>query len=169
MKALLLISLVFIAATCAFAQTKVTDELTLAPGVAKHDGLDEVYRKFSKAYRSLDHKVFSEIYTENAAYLVPGDNIQIGGTGIVKSFDDFFTAIRSRGQNVTISFEIIQRKVEGSMAYDVGIYTLNTYKDKASLGSGRGKFVVVALRDGARWRFQVDGYNDLPKPNPAQQ
>lgn len=169
MKALLLISLVFIAATSAFAQTKVTDELTLAPGVAKHDGLDDVYRRFSKAYRDLDHKIFAELYTENAAYLVPGDNIQIGGTGIVKSFDDFFTAIRSRGQKANISFEIVQRKVEGSMAYDVGIYTLTTsYAGKTSIGSGRGKFVVVALRDGPRWRFQVDGYSDLPKPNPAQ-
>lgn len=162
MKTLVSITILFVSLS-AFAQTKVTDELTLAPGVAKHAGMDEVYSKFSKAYRDLDYKIFGELYTESAAYLVPGDNIQIGGTAVVKSFEAFFTSVRNSKENITISFEIVQRKVSGSMAYDVGIYTLTNYKDGVARGTGSGKFIVVAVREGQRWRFQVDGYSDLPK------
>lgn len=149
--------------------TRVTDELTLEPGVAKHVGLDEVYRKFSKAYRELDSAAFSSLYTADAAYLVPGNMIQIGGVDIVKSFESFFSSIRSKNGKLTISFNIVQRKAEKSMAYDVGVYTLRTFsKDNVETGSGRGKFVVVAVRDGGRWKFQVDGYSDMPADKSKQ-
>jgi len=143
--------------------TRVTDELTLETGVEKHSGLDEVYRKFSKAYRDLDSAAFAGIYSSDAAYLVPGNNIQIGGVEIVKSFDDFFRSIKSRDSRLTIAFNIFQRKIDKSMAYDVGVYTLKTFnKDNVEVNSGRGKFVVVALREGTKWKFQVDGYSDMP-------
>ena len=63
---------------------------------------------------------------------------------------------------MTISFQIFQRKVEKTMAYDVGIYTIRQFKDGKEAGTGQGKFVVVALKqtDG-QWRFQVDGYSNL--------
>lgn len=163
MKVLLVFAFIVAIAVPGFAQTKVTDELSLDAGVAKHAGIDEIYRKFSKAYRDLDHKVFSELYTESAAYLVPGDDIQVGGGDIVKGFERFFDSVRGKNERMTISFQIVQRKVAGSMGYDVGIYTLSNFKGNAKLGTGRGKFVVVAVRDGARWQFQVDGYSDMPK------
>jgi ketosteroid isomerase-like protein len=64
-----------------------------------------------------------------------------------------------------ISFRIAQRQVEQNFAYDVGIYTLTSFNDKGEARTSKGKFMVVAKRekDGV-WRFQVDGYNDLPKP-----
>jgi ketosteroid isomerase-like protein len=147
---------------------KVTDELTLDAGVARHAGLDDVYKRFSKAYRDLDPSAVGAIYSKSAAYLVPGDNIIIGSDPILKSFTDFFTTVQGRNEKIAISFRIVQRKVEGSMAYDVGIYTLRTFKENVEKGSGQGKFVVVALREGDVWRFQVDGYSDLPKSKAAQ-
>ena len=64
-----------------------------------------------------------------------------------------------------ISFRIAQRQAEQNLAYDVGIYTLTSFNDKGEARTSKGKFMVVAKRekDGV-WRFQVDGYNDLPKP-----
>lgn len=67
---------------------------------------------------------------------------------------------------MTISFQIFQRKVDKSLGYDVGIYTIRQYKDGKEVGMGQGKFVVVAVKEkNGKWRFQVDGYSDL---KPAQ-
>lgn len=167
MKALFILVFILSVAFTGLSQTRVTEELSLDGGATRHAGIDDVYRKFSKAYRELDHKVFAELYSDSAAYLVPGDEIMLGGQGIVKSFESFFTGVRARNEQITISFQILQRKVSGTMGYDVGIYTLSTFKNGVKLGSGRGKFIVVAVREGDRWRFEVDAYNDLPK-KPAQ-
>lgn len=169
MKAILILMLLAVGPLA--AQTgalKVTDELTLDAGVTRHAGLDDVYRRFSKAYRDLDPSVVGGIYTKSAAYLVPGDNIMIGNDPILRSFTDFFTTVRGRNEKIAISFRIVQRKVEGSIGYDVGIYTLRTFKNNSEQGSGQGKFVVVGVREGDVWRFQVDGYSDLPKPKAGQ-
>lgn len=140
-------------------------ELTLDRGVAKHAGVDEIYAKFSKAYRELDHAAFMSLYTKDAAYLVPGSNIDIGNESITDGFKRFFDSVRDKGETLTISFQIVQRKVSGNLGYDVGIYTLRNHKDGKQLGEGTGKFVVVTVKEGKTWKFQVDGYSDLPKGN----
>lgn len=148
------------------AQVTVAEELTLAAGVQEHAGLDEVYKRFSKAYRDLDADAFAEIYTPSAAYLVPGQEVQIGLDGIAANFARFFNSVRQRDARLTISFEIVQRKVIGPMAYDVGIYTIRTFdKEDAQIGLGKGKFVVVALREDGSWKFQVDGFSAMPANN----
>ncbi len=145
------------------AQVKVTDELALAPGVQRHAGLDEVYRKFSQAYRELDANAFKGIYTSDAAYLIPGQEVQIGIDPVTANFARFFDSVRQTEARLTISFEIVQRKAESSMAYDVGIYTIRTFNNQgAEIGTGKGKFVVVGLRTNDEWKFQVDGYSALP-------
>lgn len=150
-------------ASAVTAQVKVTDELTLAPGVQKHAGLDEIYRKFSQAYRDLDAAAFKQIYTSDAAYLVPGQNVEIGIEPVTANFARFFDSVKQREARITIAFEIVQRKAESSMAYDVGIYTIRTFnKQGAEIGAGKGKFVVVGLRTNNEWKFQVDGYSAMP-------
>lgn len=137
-------------------------ELTLENGVSAHQGMDAVYKQFSEAYRTLNVEKVTNLYTENAAYLVPDMDIQQGHAEIRQGFKGFFDWIKQEKQNMTISFQIFQRKVEENMGYDVGIYTIRRYKDGKEVGKGQGKFVVVALKqtDGT-WRFQVDGYSNL--------
>jgi len=149
-------------------EVKVSEELVLSPGVERHAGIDEVYRRFSKAYRDLDASAFNSLYAKDAAYLVPGAEIDIGSESIAKSFGSFFDSIKRRNANVTISFRIVQRMVEGRFGYDVGIYSLRTFVSGKEVNSGRGKFVVVAVREGRTWKFQVDGYSGLPSEKPAQ-
>ncbi|HMQ05393.1 MAG TPA: DUF4440 domain-containing protein [Pyrinomonadaceae bacterium] len=136
--------------------------ITLRAGVSKHQGLDDLYRSFNDAYRTLNVDSVASIYTETAAYLVPDDDIRIGREQVRNSFSVFFEAVRKSGQSLDITFDIVQRKVEGPIGYDVGIYTLRTLKNGKEVGKGSGKFVVVAVRDtGGRWQFQVDGYSGL--------
>jgi uncharacterized protein (TIGR02246 family) len=139
-----------------------TDELTLEKGVAAHKEIDTIYKTFSDAYRTLDADKVTNLYSETAAYLAPNDNIQQGRAAIRPSFQSFFDYVKKEGRTMTISFQIVQRKVDKNLAYDVGIYTIRQYKDGKEINQGQGKFVVVAVKEkDGKWRFQVDGYSDL--------
>lgn len=162
MKKLLLLSLLLLVSFSANAQTS---ELVLEKGVLAHKGIDDIYRQFSESYRSLNPEIVTNLYTESAAYLVPDDDIMQGREKIRASFQGFFDSVKKDGRTMTISFQIFQRKADKLMAYDVGIYTLRSFKDGKEIGMGQGKFVVVAVKEkDGKWRFQVDGYSGL-KPS----
>lgn len=140
-------------------------QLNLEDGVASHEGMDSVYAKFSEAYETLKPETVANLYTEDAAYLSPNQAITNGRKAILENFSGFFKNVKNRGQKMTISFQILQRKVGEDMGYDVGIYTIYFYKDGRSVNSSKGKFVVVAVKDkDKKWRFQVDGYSALAPP-----
>lgn len=143
-----------------FAQGK---DLTLEDGVTKHAGIDGIYSKFAQGYRDLDPKAVANLYTEAALYLPPGSDIKRGRNAILQDFSGFFNSTRSEGRKLSITFQILERKVSGDLAYDVGIYTLTNTNASGTASSGKGKFVVVAIKgkDGV-WRFQLDTYNDMP-------
>jgi uncharacterized protein (TIGR02246 family) len=166
MKILILALLITFAPLAANAQTA---ELTLEKGVAAHAGVDAIYKAFSDAYRALDVEKVAGLYTENAAYLAPGSDLQQGRAAIRPTFKSFFDWIKNENRTMSISFQIFQRRVDKNMAYDVGVYTIRQYREGKQIGdAGQGKFVTVAVREkDGKWRFQVDGYNDL-KPPPKQ-
>jgi len=141
-------------------------QLNLDEGVVSHKGIDSVYAKFSEAYETLKPETVANLYTEDAAYLSPNQPITNGRKAILENFASFFQNVKGRGQKMTISFQIMQRKVGQDMGYDVGIYTIYFYKNGRSVNSSKGKFVVVAVKDkDKKWRFQVDGYSGLEPQN----
>lgn len=144
-----------------------TGELVLEKGVAAHKEIDAIYKTFSQAYRALDAEKVANLYSASAAYLLPESDILQGREAIRPTFKSFFEYVKNEGRTMTISFQIFQRKVDKNLAYDVGIYTIRQTKDGKEIGTGRGKFVVVAVKEKTgNWRFQVDGYSDL---KPAKQ
>jgi len=159
MKKLLLLLIVLFVSIHARAQNS---ELVLEKGVEAHKGMDAIYRQFSESYRTLDAVKVVNLYTETAAYLQPNDDLLQGRDKVRGIFAPFFEMVKKDGQTMTISFQIFQRQADTNLAYDVGIYTLRSYKDGKEINIGRGKFVVVAVKekDGV-WRFQVDGYSGL--------
>ena len=146
-------------------ETKAAGCLVLEEGVAAHNGLDEIYGRFTAGYKKLDAASVANLYSETAAYLAPGENLDIGRQKVLETFTKFFDSVRKQNGRMEISFRIVQREVDQNLAYDVGIYTLTSFNEKGEARASKGKFMVVAKRekDGV-WRFQVDGYNDLPKP-----
>ena len=139
-----------------------TSELVLEKDAAAHKEIDDIYRQFSEAYRMLDAEKVINLYTETAAYLQPNDDLLQGRDKVRGVFSPFFNSVKKAGQTMTISFQIFQRKTDVNMAYDVGIYTLRSYKNGKEIGAGNGKFVVVAVKEkDGKWRFQVDGYSGL--------
>ncbi|HUF03920.1 MAG TPA: SgcJ/EcaC family oxidoreductase [Aridibacter sp.] len=150
----------FFLAHSAHAQAR----LTLDPGVEPHKGIDEIYKKFSKAYDDLDPAGVADLYTESAAYLSPGTVITIGRETILSNFTRTFDSVRSRKLKWKINFRIVQREAGENLGYDIGIYSLTATQEDGASRTDRGKFVVVTKKgkDGV-WRFQVDGYSDMPK------
>jgi len=158
--------ILFSGTTCVSAQAENSENLhriSLASGVERHQGIDEIYIKFSKAYDLLDASMVADRYTETAAYLSPGSDIRIGRDKILSSFSSSFENSRKAGNTRKISFHIVQREVSGDLGFDVGIFTLTSTEKSGASRTFRGKFVVVTKKgkDGV-WRFQVDGYSDLP-------
>lgn len=134
------------------------------PGVEAHAGLDAVYRTFHEGYETLTPKTVADLYTENALYLSPNDDVVRGRSAVEDNFRSFFGSVRESGDRLRIRFEILDRDVSEDLAYDVGYYILQrTSGDDTS--THRGKFVVVARRgaDGV-WKFHVDGYSGVPTP-----
>ena len=120
-------------------------ELILEKGVKRHKGIDAIYKSFSESYRTLKPEIVANLYKEDAAYLSPNNDITNGRKAILDNFTNFFKSVKSRGQNMTISFQIFQRRVTKKMGYDVGVYTINFYKDGKKVNDSKGKFVVVAV------------------------
>lgn len=162
MKKLIFLSILFFVSLNANAQN---NDLNLEKGVSPHREIDAIYKDFSEAYRTLNVEKVANLYSDTAAYLVPNDNILQGREQIRPTFKSFFDYVKNENRTMTISFQIVQRKVDKNLAYDVGIYTIRQYKDGKEAGTGQGKFVTVAVREkDGKWRFQVDGYSDLKPP-----
>jgi len=147
---------------CVFGVSAQDSELILEDTVRSHKEIDSIYKKFSESYRTLKPKTVANLYTEDAAYLSPNNDILSGRKAVLKNFTDFFNNIRNSNRTMTISFRIFQRKVKKKIGYDVGIYTINFYKEGKVMSVSKGKFIVVAVKGkDKKWRFQVDGYSSL--------
>ncbi len=153
----------FVFGSSAFGQ--LDGSLTLEKGLTPHREIDDIYKRFSEGYRKLAPEAVANLYTEDAFYLSPGNEVTRGRDKILASFKGFFGAVKNSGGNLSISFRILDRRVSGDLAYDVGIYMLKNRSPSGEERTSRGKFNVVALRlkDGD-WRFHVDSYSDLPDP-----
>ena len=145
-----------------FSVVAVGQELTLADGLQAHSGVDAIYADFSKSYRTLDYQLVAGLYTEDASYLTPNSPIVSGRDKILDNFKGFFERTKERNRTMTISFNIVSRKVGSDLGYDVGTFRIKYSQEGKLLGESTGKFVVVTEKgaDG-KWRFAVDGYSGL--------
>lgn len=158
-KLVLLFGMVVILSSAVFSQNT---ELVLDPSVKPHAGVDSVYKGFSESYRTLNVDMVAGLYSQNAAYLVPDNEIMIGREKIRDNFKGFFDWVKKEGRTMTISFRIAQRRIDKELGYDVGVYTLRSFKDGKEVAVSQGKFVVVAVKEkDGKWAFNVDGYSAL--------
>jgi uncharacterized protein (TIGR02246 family) len=136
-----------------------------AEGVAPHAGVDAVYERFAAAYDALDGAAVADLYTADALYLVPGNEVMRGRDAIRGNLAGFLDAVRREGGRLAIRFEILDRVVAPGLVSDVGHFRL------ARSGGGgsemRGKFAVVARQEGdGAWRFHVDSYSGVAEEAP---
>jgi hypothetical protein len=80
--------LFILAVPAVFAQS--SPELSLEKGVAPHAKIDDIYRRFSEAYKKLDARTVANLYTDDAFYLSPGSDIKRGREKILAVFSGYF-------------------------------------------------------------------------------
>jgi uncharacterized protein (TIGR02246 family) len=144
-----------------FLVTAQTPDLLLESGVGAHREIDAVYASFTRAYRQLNVDLVTDLYTADANYLAPGNPMSDGREKIREGFARFFEYVKKNGQTMEVKFRILSREVDQKLGYDLGVYTINTFKDGKQIGQGQGKFFVVTKKIGDRWFFRFDGYSDL--------
>lgn len=133
------------------------------PRAAVERAFDAMYDAFTRAYREADPDAVAALYAEDAFYLQPGSPIRRGRETIREGFARFLGAFRRAGRpGPSIEFEIVDRDIEGDLAYDIGYYRLRSTEEGPVQ---RGKFIVILKRgeDGA-WRIHADGFSDAPAP-----
>lgn len=160
-----LATLLLVAAAAAGAETapaaaEAPPALVLAEGVVPHAGVDAIYHRFAAGYDRLDAAAVADLYTPDALYLAPGNEVMRGRAAIGDSFAGFFGAVRAQGGRLAIRFEVLDRVVAPGMVGDVGHFLLS--RPGGGGGGMRGKFSVVARQgDDGAWRFHVDSYSGV--------
>lgn len=138
-------------------------------GVAPHAGMDAIYATMRRGYEALDPDVVATAYTEDALYLPSRGDMQRGRAAIREYFAGNFKQVRQDGARLRLTFEIVERRISGDLAADVGYYTLVGSKDGEEGPPSRGKFMTVSVKDkDGVWRFHVDGDTPLPPPGQGQ-
>ena len=121
--------------------------------------LDSVYYKFSEAYRLLDANMVQDLYQDDAYYIYPQIPLQKGHEHFMNGFIDMFRIAIVDTISLSIRFRIIDRKLIGDHAYDVGYYKLVRSNGRQSVG----KFVtILRQQSNGQWKFVLDSYSSAP-------
>lgn len=130
--------------------------------------IDRLYQGFSESYQTLDVDMVTNLYTTDAHYL-PGDPNQATMTNrsqIRQGFANYFEWAENNGNDLNISFRIIKREIDDSLAYDVGYYLIQSKsvdEEEFQEGGNVGKFVVtLGLQQDGSWKFLLDGFSPAP-------
>lgn len=118
--------------------------------------IEAQYARFSEGYRRADPDMVADLYTDDAVYLLQDQDVLRGRAAVREEFARFLAPFRERGeQGAVIRFEIVERDVQGDLAYDVGYYAVGQ-------GPRAGKFLVIWKRgsDGV-WRIHADAESGL--------
>ncbi len=153
--------ILFLILICSVTLVAQTPDLILESGVKSHTEIDAIYATFTKGYRDLNVDLVANLYTEDANYLASGNVITDGKAKIRESFAGFFDYVKKNGNTMEIKFRILTREVDKKLGFEVGIYTINTFKDGKQVKSSQGKFLVVTKKIGKKWYFRFDGYSEL--------
>lgn len=161
---LLLLFIAFLLTGCA-AQTDTSTPYEADATVSAEDdraAIDAVYDRFTAAYDALDPEAVVALYTDDAYYLPSGTAILKGKDSLRTQFA-FLARTKEVGGDLDLSFRIIDRGIDGDLAYDIGYYRLASKQTDGTERVGVGKFITILKRqpDGT-WLFQADGFSGAP-------
>jgi uncharacterized protein (TIGR02246 family) len=127
--------------------------------------INRVYRQFVEAHDALDADQIAPLYAAGAHNLNANgeEGVRTGRDAILENVRSLFEKARERGSDLSISFRIIDREIDGRLAYDVGYYRYESVPPEGEPVRGAGKFAAVLRRgsDG-QWRFVVDAAGKAP-------
>lgn len=163
MKSFVLLLALLLAGCAAQADTSTAYEDDVAIGTVDDSAaLDSVYARFSDAYDALDPEAVAALYTDDAYYL-PGGGAILQGTADLRAAFAFLTRTKEAGGDLDLSFRIVDRGIDGDLAYDIGYYRLASKRTDGTESVSVGKFITILKRQSdGRWLFQADGFSNAP-------
>lgn len=124
--------------------------------------LDSTYTVFSRAYAEANVQLLmDEVYAREGYYLPPGSPILQGQDQFRGQFSFLERFARDGGPGPQISFDIVDRDIDGDLAYDIGVYSILSPDAAADAEPGQGKFIVIWKRIDGDWRIWADGFSPL--------
>lgn len=154
--------------TALFLFTSCISEVNHTDKEQASKSIDRLYQAFSESYQTLDVDLVADLYITDAHYLPanPEQATMTSRAEIRESFASYFEWAKNNGTDLNISFRIIQRDIDDSLAYDVGYYLIQSKPaDEAEFqeGGNAGKFVtVMGLQKDGGWKFLLDGFSPAP-------
>lgn len=132
--------------------------------------LDAAYEKFNEGYRLANAQMVTNLYADDAFYLAPGRSIERGRSFISMEFSQYLDRYKNAPNGPDIDFRIVDRKVAGDWAYDVGYIVMNDKRPNTVTDAPGAKYLAIWKRDAAgEWKMHVDMYSDVPRPaDPAR-
>jgi uncharacterized protein (TIGR02246 family) len=134
---------------------------TSNPPVSDRAAIEELSRQFSAAYMRGDAATMASLYTPDAV-IFPGNSEMITGREAIQRYWTL-----SAGQRVTHHKATpTDIRIDGSHAYDYGVYEVSGERDGKPYGPALGKYVIVWRREPEGWRMHLDMWNLRPQPKP---
>ncbi|GGI85181.1 YybH family protein [Shewanella gelidii] len=147
---------------------------THADNANVHDELNKTYQRFADAFSQLDIGLVEDVYAENACYIPAGQSNEIthGRQKIISIYETFFGKIKHKNAKIEVDFRVINRKIDGNSATDVGYYLIRFHPAKETeepISEFAGKFVTVSSQNSdGKWYLTVDT-NNKAEPSFYQQ
>jgi uncharacterized protein (TIGR02246 family) len=121
--------------------------------------IEELSRRFSAAYVAGDIETMVSIYTPDAV-IFPGNSEAIRGHEAIRRYWAL-----APGQRVTLHRATpAEIRIDGSHAYDHGVYEVAGENNGTAWGPSHGKYVIVWRRTPRGWRMHLDMWNSRPQP-----
>ena len=133
-----------------------------ARAAAVSAALDSTYTVFTRAYREANVQLLmDEVYARDGFYLPPESPILQGQDQFRGQFSFLERFARDGGPGPRISFDIVDRDIDGDLAYDIGVYSILPPDAAGDAEPGQGKFIVIWKRIDGDWRIWADGFSPL--------
>ena len=123
--------------------------------------IESIYQSFSAAYATFNAEKMSNCYLDNAVSIAHYEGkkpfILNGKKAILNDCNDFFNAIKSNKQTLTIEFKIIERTINNKKIFDIGYYKLTILKDNKIIEINYGKIAIILAKNTEnKWKYETD-------------
>ena len=158
----LLAAAILLTAATACAPESESDPDAAARHAAVSAALDSTYTVFRRAYAEANVQLLmDEVYAPEGYYLPPESPILQGQDQFRGQFSFLERFARDGGGGPQISFDIVDRDIDGDLAYDIGVYSILQPGASGDAEPGQGKFIVIWKRIDGDWRIWADGFSPL--------
>lgn len=146
-------------AACSVRSAHEIDLSTSRPDAGEVAQIEEAARRFSAAYVAGDVETMVSLYTTDAV-IFPNNSEAIAGHDAIRRYWAL-----PPGQRVTMHRSTpTEIRIDGSHAYDHGVYEVAGERNGAAWGPNHGKYVIVWRRTPQGWRMHLDMWNSRPQP-----